>query len=112
MTSFGSRRFSRSLGTTFRCGRNHGRQPLLRLGVHVDLLRIDGEGFDDGALRGMSTALEESQLRIIFECLRQELALKVSAALADWGFVREPGIVSEPKGRNRSEQTPFIFDLG
>jgi len=56
---------------------------LIERGTIVDLVKIDVEGFEDAVLRGMERILEESRPRIIFECLTQTAAQKVSRVLAD-----------------------------
>jgi len=55
-------------------------------GTIVDFVKIDVEGFEDRVLRGMSRVLQESQPRIIFECLTQQLANKVVSILGDYGY--------------------------
>jgi len=59
---------------------------LLDQEIKVDLVKIDVEGFEDGVLRGMRRILETSKPRIIFECLTQQLANKVTHVLDEFGY--------------------------
>jgi FkbM family methyltransferase len=55
-------------------------------GVHVDLVKIDVEGFEDQVLRGMSRVLSDTRPRIIFECLTPQLAMKIADTLTRHGY--------------------------
>jgi FkbM family methyltransferase len=83
MASLGKAESSRAVTFSVQVERGDA---LVPAGTPVDLIKIDVEGFEVGALRGLLGVLEECHPAILFECLPDGPAAALEALLGPLGY--------------------------